>query len=97
MFLEPEIFHQDHVFEELLERAKTTPTRRKEHIEREEQQYQLRVAQKRQRIIDKVGGTVVFANLEHVSGAGVYVLQFASLPRNPKKLYSLQFYQLRSI
>lgn len=61
------------MFAELLERVKTTPTRRKEHIEREEQQHQLRVAQKRQIIIDRVGGTVVFASLEHVSGAGVYV------------------------
>ncbi|CAM9499247.1 unnamed protein product [Pylaiella littoralis] len=44
----------DRVFAELLERAKTTPTRRKEHAERGEQQHQLRVAQKRQRIIDGV-------------------------------------------
>lgn len=61
------------MFAELLERAKTTPTRRKEHAERGEQQHQLRVAQKRQRIIDGVGGTALLAELWHVSGAGLYV------------------------
>ncbi|CBJ26308.1 hypothetical protein Esi_0029_0115 [Ectocarpus siliculosus] len=45
---------QDGVFVELLERAKTTPKRRKEHAERDEQQHQLMVARKRQIIIDKM-------------------------------------------
>ncbi len=46
---------QDPVFTELLERAKTTPTRRKKKAESKEQQHQLRVEQNRQRIIDQVG------------------------------------------
>ncbi|CAM9898266.1 unnamed protein product [Ectocarpus sp. 4 AP-2014] len=45
---------QDGVFVELLERAKTTLKRRKEHAERDEQQHQLMVARKRQIIIDKM-------------------------------------------
>ncbi|CAM9314968.1 unnamed protein product [Ectocarpus sp. 12 AP-2014] len=44
---------QDGVFVELLEMAKTTPKRRKEYAERDEQQHQLMVARKRQIIIDK--------------------------------------------
>ncbi|CAM9104146.1 unnamed protein product [Ectocarpus sp. 13 AM-2016] len=47
------LHQEDGVFVELLERAKTTPKRRKEYAERDEQQHQLMVARKRQIIIDK--------------------------------------------
>ncbi|CAM9323417.1 unnamed protein product [Ectocarpus sp. 6 AP-2014] len=45
---------QDGVFVELLERTKTTPKRRKENAERDEQQHQLMLARKRQIMIDKM-------------------------------------------